>query len=110
MFVTVPPLICAIITNALTRRVEVQLLAEWESREHLAERLATLTPDLVVVGLGPGESDALATQLLESNPLGKVLLTSSRGDSATVYEMRPHRSVLSDFSPDTLLTFVLDGI
>jgi DNA-binding NarL/FixJ family response regulator len=110
VFVTVPPVLSAIIANALERRGEVQLLAEYDSRAYLAESLATLTPDLLVVGLTPGESADLGAELLESNPLGKVLLLSACGDLATVYDRHRQHSVLSDFSPDNLLTFVLGEI
>jgi hypothetical protein len=107
VFVTVPPLLAAILVEALSRRVELHLLAESDAREGIAERLEGLTPDLLVVGLTPGEPDALGASLIQLIPRGKVLLISNSGDQAFVYEMRSCRSVLSNFSPDTLLTIVL---
>jgi hypothetical protein len=107
VFVTVPPLLAAILVEALSRRVELHLLAEFDAREGLAERLEGLAPDLLVVGLTPGEPDALGASLIQHIPRSKVLLISTSGDQAFVYEMRSCRSALSNFSPDNLLTIVL---
>jgi hypothetical protein len=49
----------------------------------------------------------LGASLIQLIPRGKVLLISNSGDQAFVYEMRSCRSVLSNFSPDSLLTIVL---
>ena len=107
VFVTVPPLLAAILAEALSRRVELHLLAEYDTREGMAERLEGLAPDLLVIGLTPGEPDAVGAALIELIQHGKVLLISNSGDQAFVYEMRSCRSVLSNFSPDNLLTIVL---
>jgi DNA-binding NarL/FixJ family response regulator len=107
VFVTVPPLLSAIITNTLSRRVDLQVLGKKGSRESVPEWLATVAPDLLILGITPGESTAIGTELLQLLPRGgKVLVIRDTGDLAVLCEMRPHCSVLSDFSPDKLLTFV----
>jgi DNA-binding NarL/FixJ family response regulator len=89
--------------------VQFQLLAEFNDREHLVEHLTELQPDLVVIGLEAGESDEIGAMLLALMPTAKVLLISGAGDYAYLYEMRPWRSVLHDFSPASLLTAVVGG-
>jgi hypothetical protein len=107
VFVTIPPLLSAIITETLSRRVDLQLLREIEERDALAERLAALSPDLAVIGLAPGESDQIGALLLSHVPQARIVLVASGADYTCLYEMRPHREVLFDFSPDTLLTALL---
>jgi chemotaxis response regulator CheB len=107
VFVTIPPLLSAIISETLSRRIDLQLLGEIEERDALAERLEALSPDLAVVGLAPGESDQMGALLLSHLPKARIILIASGADYACLYEMRSHREVLFDFSPDTLLTAIL---
>jgi DNA-binding NarL/FixJ family response regulator len=102
VFVSISPLLSALVAEAVSRRVELRLLAQFDGRDGLAERLEALNPQIVVVGLGPGESDDIGASLLAHVPRAKILLISGGGDYAYVYEMQLHRGVLFDFSPDTL--------
>jgi hypothetical protein len=102
VFVSISPLLSTLVTEAVSRRVELLLLAQFDARDGLAQRLAALNPQMVVIGLGPGESDDLGAALLAHVPRAKILLISCGGEYAYVYEMQPHRGVLFDFSPDTL--------
>jgi DNA-binding NarL/FixJ family response regulator len=107
VFVTLSPLLSAIVADALSRRVDFQLLAQFDQGEGLAERLEALTPDLAVIGVNRADSEDLGTSLLARLPRAKILLLSTSADLACLYEMRPHRQVLTDFSPDTLLAAIL---
>jgi hypothetical protein len=107
VFVTLAPLLSAILAEALSRRIELRLLPQLDERDQLAQRLVALSPDLVVIGLGPGESDDIGAPLLSRLPNSRILLISSAADYAYVHQMRPHRQVLFDFSPDTLLEALL---
>jgi DNA-binding NarL/FixJ family response regulator len=107
VFVTLSPLFSVIIADTLSRRVEVRLLAEFAERDGLAGHLTALAPDLVVIGLGPAESDEIGASLLAEVPQARVLLISDDGEFAYLHEMRPYRSVLFDFSPDSLLTAIV---
>lgn len=107
VFVTIAPLLSSIIAAALARRVDFRLLAQLDEREGLAARLEALSPDLVVIGLGPQETDELGAALLAHLLKPKILLISATGDQAYLHEMVPHRGVLTDFSPETLLRTIL---
>jgi hypothetical protein len=109
VFVTVPPLLAAIVTEALSRGVELKLLAGLKHRAQLEKRLRALRPDLVVIGLAPGESDELGAGLLAQLPTTRFLLIDAAGDYAYLHEMRPSRSVLHDFSPDNLRAAIRGG-
>jgi hypothetical protein len=109
VFVTLAPLLSSIVAATLSRRRDLQLLPELDQREGLAERLEILAPDLAVIGIDPAESDSeqLGVSLLERLPRTRILLLNTSGERACLYEMRPHRQVLADFSPDMLLCAIL---
>jgi hypothetical protein len=102
VFVSISPLLSTLVAEAVSRRVELRLLAQFDERDRLAQRLKALNPQIVVIGLGPGESDDIGASLLAHVPRAKILLISCGGEYAYVYERHPHRGVLFDFSPDTL--------
>jgi DNA-binding NarL/FixJ family response regulator len=106
VFVTVAPLLAAIVTEALSRGLELELLADLEQRAGLQERLRALQPELVVIGLSVGESDQLGVELLAQLPASRFLLIDAAGDYAYLHEMLPVRRVLHDFSPDNLLAAI----
>lgn len=112
VFVSISPLLSTLVAEAISRRGELRLLAQFDERDGLAQRLEKLNPQMVVVGLGPGESDEIGAALLAHIPHAKILLISAGGEYAYVYEMRPHRGVLFDFSPDMLAAaiFAADGV
>ena len=109
VIVTLAPMLAAIVTGALSRELEVELLAELQDRAHLGKRLRKLQPDLVIIGLAAGESDELGAQLLTQYPTTRILLIDAGGAHAYLHEMRPTRRVLHDFSPDNLLAAIRGG-
>jgi DNA-binding NarL/FixJ family response regulator len=106
VFATLPPLLSAILTRALSKRADVRLLAEFDSRESLLERVAGLDPHVLIIGLQPDEPDALGSSLLERMPNTRIVLVGSGAEYACVYRMEQHRTLLRDFSPDMLLTAI----
>ena len=106
VFVTLPPLLAAIVTEALSRGVELKLLANLKHRAHLEKRLRALRPDLVVIGLAPAESDELGARLMAQLPATRFLLIDLAGNYAYLHEMRPARSELHDFSLADLLAAI----
>jgi DNA-binding NarL/FixJ family response regulator len=107
VFVTISPLLSAIIADVVSRRGRFQLLAHFDERAGLAARLMQLSPDLVVMGLLPGERPEIGASLLDHLPRAKILLVSGGADFAYLYELRPHRAVLFDFSPDNLAAAIV---
>jgi hypothetical protein len=107
VFVTMAPLLSEIVTAALAKRVDLQVLAQFPEREQLTPRLQALSPDLAVIGLKPGEPDEIGFSLLAHLPRAKLVLISDDGNCAYVHELVPRRKVLRDFSPDALLAALL---
>jgi len=109
IFVTISPLLSAIVAQALSHSVRLHVLGCIAERNGIERRVAQLAPDLVVIGLQTGESDSLGAALLQHVPGAKILLIASAGDCAFLYEMRPYRAMLFDFSPENLLATLLGG-
>ena len=107
VLVTIAPLLSSIVAATIARRFDMHLLENIHEREGLQARLLELNPDLVVIGLAPDESDQAAVELLTHLLKAKILLISSNGDCAYLHAMVPHREVLADFSPETLVAALL---
>jgi hypothetical protein len=108
VFATLSPRFSAILAEALSWCVEPQLLAQFNERAALVKALPALSPDLVVVGLSPQESDEIGVTLLVHNPAAKILLISAEGDYAYLHQVGFARKVFFDFSPHALLAALFD--
>ena len=87
-------------------RVELDVIAELGTRQALARRLPALRPDLVIIGLHPGESGNIVTTLLMRLPKAKFIVFSADGRTVIGYELRLHKAALSELSPDGFIDFV----
>jgi DNA-binding NarL/FixJ family response regulator len=103
IFVTVLPLFADIIVKVVCEELDLELIAQFDDHDALAEQLPALAPDLVVIGLRPGEADQIGAFALGLVPAAKVLVLSDDGRYACCYETKKGRTVLQDFSPDGLL-------
>lgn len=107
VFVTVSTLLTDIIKEVVSSRVTLDVVAEFGERQSLGERLPALAPDIVLIGLYPGETDAIGPTLLRIVPAAKVIAISSDGRHAYLHEMRGRRARLFDFSPSALIAAIL---
>jgi DNA-binding NarL/FixJ family response regulator len=103
VFVTISRLLTDIVIEVLSHRIDFELIAEVDTRDNLVERLRSLRPDIVIVGLFDGETDEIGSLILSAMPTIKVLAITSDQHDAFLYEMRPHRTVMSKFSLETLI-------
>jgi DNA-binding NarL/FixJ family response regulator len=103
IFVTILPLLADIIFAVVCEELHLELIGQFHDRDALADRLPALAPDLVVIGLRPGEADQIGAFTLELVPAAKVLVLSHDGRGAYLYDTQRGRIVLQDFSPATLL-------
>jgi len=101
--VTMSPLLADIVLKLLKSGLAIDLVEVLEDREALAQRLADIRPDLVLLGLLETESDACARPLLASLPYARFLVLAPNGQRAWLHEMRPHRLALPSFSRRRLL-------
>lgn len=72
----------------------------------LAARVASERPDVVIVGLERGELPTVCGELLGCFPHLKVLAIEERGRQASLYELRPVRTVLRDVSAHELVASI----
>jgi hypothetical protein len=103
------PLLTDIIEQLLTEHVALDVVARFDVRDLLEERLQVFAPDLIFVGLRPGEADEIGRGLLSLAPAAKVIAFSNDARHGYVHEMRPHRAALIDISPQALIE-AIDGI
>lgn len=101
LVVTVSPLLTDLVTAVLEPRLTLDVVGVLPTRERLVEQLRELAPDLVLLGLLGAETDACARPLLVALPSAQFVVLAANGQHAWLYEMRRHRTALTDFSlPD----------
>jgi DNA-binding NarL/FixJ family response regulator len=101
--VTMAPLLADIVLNLLQSHFAIDVIAVLGDREALAQRLADIRPDLVLLGLVESESDGCARPLLALLPYARILVLAPNGQHAWLHEMRPHRRALRYLSKRALL-------
>jgi DNA-binding NarL/FixJ family response regulator len=106
--ISLPPLLRDIITALVQDHAPVTILAQFTSRR-AAVRLALLAPDVVIVGLRLGESDAIGRKYLAQIPAAKIVAISSDGRNAFVHEAPSRRTVLRGVSPQALVDALVDS-
>lgn len=109
MFVTIPPLLSGIIAEVVRDGICLKVVAQFAERNELAARLRAVAPEVVVVGLFPGEADDVGAFVLNLVPTAQVLVLSNDGRRGSLYQMRPHRTKLQGFSPADLLALLDRG-
>lgn len=107
VFVTIPPLLSAILAEVASKGVQLRLIAQIE-RDALTDQLPVLAPDIVIIGLHGGETDEIGSAVLKLVPGARVLVLSKDAHDAYLHEMRAHRTVLRNFSSAHLLA-ALEG-
>ncbi len=103
LVVTVSPLLAELVTGVLGPYLPLDVIGVLQSRNLLAEQLRTTAPDLVIMGLVGGETDACALPLLAALPSAAILVLEPTGKDAWLHEMLPHRTTLIDFSVPALI-------
>ena len=110
VFVTVSPLLADIIQRALRGRVEIRTVARITTRHRITMRLRRWRPDVVLIRLRRGEDDSIARSIVEALPQATVIAISPGIRHAYIHEMRPHRTVLANFSRGDLIEQILRRI
>jgi DNA-binding NarL/FixJ family response regulator len=105
--ITLSPLLSDIITQAVEREIELDVVARVHDRDLLAERLRLIAPELILIGLHVGESDAIAVTALAAAPAAKVIAFSADCRHAYLHEMRAYQATLIDVTPSALAEAIL---
>jgi DNA-binding NarL/FixJ family response regulator len=102
LLLDLPPLLRDILEHAVRSRADCELLSgatrEWEP---FAE--STVAPDIVVLSLRDGTNATPVSTLLEHWPRAQVVTVTTNGDSAEVFELRPHRQTFVEQSPAEII-------
>ena len=107
VIVTMSRMLSDIITALVTDHAALDVVAEFDSRADAENRLPVIAPDLILVGLHDGETDAIGLTLLALVPSAKVIAFSSDGRNGYLHEMRAQRVELTDISPQGLIHAIL---
>ena len=99
------PILRDIVKQCIRSVGDVEIVGEFFAEEG-TERLILLKPEVVIISLGRGETDEVASRLLETAPAAKIVALSSDNRSAFCSTMRLHRVVLSDISPQEIASFI----
>jgi DNA-binding NarL/FixJ family response regulator len=105
--VTVGPLLRDIITTLLSDHVAVKIIAVLDTRAECEKAIEDIDPDLILIGLQPGEPDEIAPILLRRLPSARVVAVSDEGRRVYVHRMRRHRKILQDASPQEVVEAIL---
>jgi DNA-binding NarL/FixJ family response regulator len=106
--VTMPPLFRDLIAQLMAGHRSLNVVAELGDREVAEDRLRSLAPELVFVGLERNEGDEIGLLLARRLPDAKVIAFTSDGRDAFVHRVQPQRTILRDFSPQMLIDVILE--
>jgi len=102
LVVTTAPLLVDLIRDVLRPKLTLDIVGVSQTRESLPQYLRNMAPDLLLLGLTGGETDAIVLPLLTTLPSVVILAVAPSGEHAWLYEMQPHRSILSNLSVASL--------
>ena len=102
LVVTLSPLLRELVTSVLPSQISFDVIEVLQSREGVAERLRDLAPDLVLIGLLEGETDAIALPLLAALPSIRILVLARNGEHAWLYRSYGRRAALPNLSVQAL--------
>jgi hypothetical protein len=83
------------------------VVAQIHGRGSLEERLGLIDPELVLIGLHVGETDAITATVLAAAPAAKVIAFSADCRHAYLHEMRAYQATLIDVTPSALAEAIL---
>jgi hypothetical protein len=107
VLVTMSRMLSDLVMASVAGEIVLDIVAEFETRDFLGEKLSALAPNLVLVGLSYGEADKIGRSLLKLLPDAKVITFSSDLRSAYVHQMRPTRAVITDVSRSSLIRAIV---
>jgi DNA-binding NarL/FixJ family response regulator len=96
-----------IIASLVEDRARLNVVARLRNRSEIEARFRVLAPDLILIGLDVGESDAVAAAALALVPTARVVALSADGRDAYVHEAHVRRAALLDVSPAALVNVIL---
>lgn len=100
----IPPMLHSLVVEALGGQSDVELLHDDDSN---APELRDV--DVLLIGASDPNDLEHARALLSQWPRTRILVVSSSGRDAVMYEWYPQKLVLGDVAPRTLLNVIRQG-
>lgn len=103
-----PRLLREIVATIVRGEADLELVGEVENADQLTSLQPREVPDVVIAGESHSVG-AVAEELLERFPRLRVLEVAGDGRSASVYELRPARTLVAQIGADSLLDALRGG-
>lgn len=100
-----PTMLGQILRRIAADAPELDVVAELPDVELDSPEVLTAEPDVVIAGADRATEEAVASLLYQRRGL-RVLGISADGRHGILYEMRPHRILLGELAPATLIAAV----
>ena len=94
-----------IVARLLTAEENLEVVGEGDPRD-LSAALAAFGVDVVVLGCVDPEEPEISQRLLRAHPFLKVLAVAMECRQAVLHELRPHRTILGELTPENLLAAI----
>jgi DNA-binding NarL/FixJ family response regulator len=108
--VTLPSLAADLVASILTARTRITVAARFETREAAQARLATMRPDVVLIGLFKSETDHIVREMLAASPRSTIVTMSDDGRLVRVCAADSRVTVLRDASPAQIAAAVMSAL
>ena len=92
-----------ILTAAVAQEPDVVLLGDTPSLDVLQGLVCRGEVDVVILGLSGSDLDAAHYGLFDADARVRILALAEEGRVASLYELRPYRTVLDQGSPQELI-------
>jgi DNA-binding NarL/FixJ family response regulator len=102
VLVDMPPLLREIVRETASREPDLDVVREHEAGVDLQAAVEQDDPDFLIVGSAAAPEGAVASLVAGGRRL-RALEVRSDGRESVLYELRPHRVLLGEISPATLL-------
>ena len=101
-----PRMLVEILTAALAEEPDVELLGDVPSLNALKRIVGRGEVDVVIMGVSDNELAASHFDLFDADCRVRILALAHEGRNASLYELRPYRTVLGQGSPQELMQTV----
>lgn len=105
-----PRFLADILSEHIGGQPDMHILGKLEDCDELAGEIGRLSPDVVVLGTHSRDLPESHAALLRSAPDLKVITIERDGQRATLYELRPSRTLVADLSVESFLNLIRSAV
>jgi DNA-binding NarL/FixJ family response regulator len=102
VFIGMSTMLRDIVMQSVSHYATLEIVDELMAYDEAADRLSSVAPELILIGLHPDDRTDIAQELLTLVPTAKVIAFSSDVSRAYLLQMRPYRVAILDISPEKL--------